>query len=578
MPFSMNYRQAVIDFNDARRKAQLQEVLARLTGETNELLSYEEVRQKLKAIEGSARTLKEIPLDAIIGSLGRYTDFTRDFLPRLDADKSRWASVMEKAIGLEGLPPIDVYKIGDAYFVKDGNHRVSVARQLNASHIQAYITEVKTRVPLSPDIQPDQLIIKAEQVNFFELTQIDKLRPDGDLTVTVPGQYPILEEHISVHRYFMGIDQGRPIPYSEAVTHWYDEVYLPIVEFIHERAILKDFPQRTETDLYLWISRHRADLEKQLGWHLSTDKVAEDLVSAHVQDFLTTVTRMGNRILEVVTPEPLDSGPPVGHWREEHAPKPGEGLFKDLLVTLDRDSEHWYAFDQAVVIAKQDDSKLLGLHILTKSETNSETDLDTIRRKFNDRCRDSDVSGELAFESGGIARVICERAQWADMVIAKLAHPPGDNLLERFESGFRTMIRRCSRPILAVPCNVSPLQRALVAFNNSPKALEALYVAAYMGGKWETHLIVLSVDQEPDSAEALQEPARRYLTDKSIQAEYITHPSGSTAEIILDTARHQNCDLILLGGYKASPIVEVVFGSLVDEVLRHTEIPVLICR
>jgi hypothetical protein len=166
MPENTNYRQAVIDFHEARRKADLQEIFARLTGESNKLLSYEEVRLKLKAYEGNTRGLKEIPLDAIIGSVGRYTDFTRDFLPRRDSDRMRWAAVMEKTTGLEGLPPIDVYQVGDAYFVVDGNHRVSVARQLKASHIQAYITEVRSRIPLSPDTQPDQLIIKAEQVGY----------------------------------------------------------------------------------------------------------------------------------------------------------------------------------------------------------------------------------------------------------------------------------------------------------------------------------------------------------------------------------------------------------------------------
>ena len=136
---------AVIDFQEARRKADLQEVLAWLTGKSNELLSYEDVRQKLRAIEGPGRQLKDIPLDAIVGSVGRYTDFTRDFLPRSNLNKDRWAGVMSETVGMQGLPPIDVYQIGEAYFVLDGNHRVSVARQLNASHIQANVIEVRSR-------------------------------------------------------------------------------------------------------------------------------------------------------------------------------------------------------------------------------------------------------------------------------------------------------------------------------------------------------------------------------------------------------------------------------------------------
>jgi nucleotide-binding universal stress UspA family protein len=579
MPYTMNYHQATIDFNEARRKAQLQEIVARMRGVPNNLFSYEEVRKKLKAVESSIRALEDIPLEAIIGSVGRYTDFTRDFLPRQDSDRSRWASVMEQTTGLEGLPPIEVYKIGDAYFVKDGNHRVSVARQLGAHHIQAFITEVKSRVPLTPDLQPDQLIIKAEYANFLELTQIDQLRPDADFSLTIPGGYPIFEEHISVHRYFMGIDQERSIPYLEAVEHWYDEVYTPIVNIIRERAILKYFPHRTEADLYLWLARHRVDLERYLGWHVSTENIAEDLVSSHAQDFNKTVSRLSDRILDIVIPDPLETGPAVGHWREEHGAKPADsGLFQDLLVALDEDPNSWYSFDQAVVIAKRDGSRLLGLHILPNNKDNEQETISRLQEAFMQRCKNVGVAGELAFEVGGVARVICERAQWADIIIAQLAHPPGDKILERFESGFRTMIRRCSRPILAVPCNVTDLNHVLLAFNNSPKALEALYIAAYMAGKWEIRLTVLSIETDSDSALELQKSAHKYLKEKNILAEYITQQTGDFAEIILKTASEKQCDLILIGGYKATPFVEVVLGSIVDDVLRVTEIPVLICR
>ena len=190
---SINYAQAVSDFFEARRKASLKEIIARITGEQIELFSYEEIRQTLRAYEGNKKTLKEIPLDAIIGSVGRYTDFTKGFLPRRDSDLTRWAIVMEKTTDSEGLPPIEVYQIGDAYFVLDGNHRVSVARELGVTCIQAFVTEVRARVPLSPEIQPDQLILVAEQLDFVEHTKIDQLRPEANLMVTIPGQYPILK-------------------------------------------------------------------------------------------------------------------------------------------------------------------------------------------------------------------------------------------------------------------------------------------------------------------------------------------------------------------------------------------------
>ena len=115
-----------------------------------------------------------------------------------------------------GLPPIEAYKIGEVYFVKDGNHRVSVARQMDLPSIQGYVTEIKTKVSLSPEDNPDSLILKAEYADFLEKTHLDILRPDVNLQLTAPGKYPLLEEHIYVHQYYLGIEEQRDIPLNEA--------------------------------------------------------------------------------------------------------------------------------------------------------------------------------------------------------------------------------------------------------------------------------------------------------------------------------------------------------------------------
>jgi hypothetical protein len=274
-----NYQSAVQDFNEAHLKASMQEVLARLTGKTNELLSYDEVARKLKLHTRSDRGIRNIPIKAIIGSVGRYTDFTRSFLPRRESDRERWArvkAVMADPVGT-GLPPIEVYQVGEAYFVLDGNHRVSIARQDGVKSIEAHIIEIKSDVPVTPDLQPDNLIIQSEYADFLEKTGIQDLRPNVDLSVTAPGQYQKLLEHIDIHRYFMGLDFQRDIPYSEAIAHWYDTVYLPYIEPIRERDLLRWFPGRTETDLYLWVSEHRAVLEKELDWSIRPETAIESL-------------------------------------------------------------------------------------------------------------------------------------------------------------------------------------------------------------------------------------------------------------------------------------------------------------
>ena len=152
LPGNQRYFSALQDFNNARRKASIQEILARLTGKSSELLSYEEVAKKLKLNVRTESGIHDIPLKAIIGSVGRYTEFTRGFLPRKNGDQHRWARVkvvVDDPTGA-GLPPIDVYKVGEVYFVLDGNHRVSVARDEGFELISAHVIEVKTDIPVTP--------------------------------------------------------------------------------------------------------------------------------------------------------------------------------------------------------------------------------------------------------------------------------------------------------------------------------------------------------------------------------------------------------------------------------------------
>ena len=157
---------AIDDFRRARFRAKVERVLARLTGESADLLQYEEVRRKLKARGQVSRGLHNIPIEDIVGSVGRYADFSKSFLPRQDDDEGRWARVKLAMDAQAGVPHIEVYKVGDAYFVLDGNHRVSVARQNGATHIQAHVIEIETRVPLSADVQAEDLVLKAEYTEF----------------------------------------------------------------------------------------------------------------------------------------------------------------------------------------------------------------------------------------------------------------------------------------------------------------------------------------------------------------------------------------------------------------------------
>ena len=500
----VNYQSALQDFSEAHLKASLQEALARLTGKPNELLSYDEIAQKLKLQGRTDRGVHEIPVKAIVGSVGRYTDFTRTFLPRRPGDQERWArvkAVMDDPVGM-GMDPIEVYKVGEAYFVLDGNHRVSIARQEGFEFIEAHVIEVKTEIPITPDLQPDELIIKAEYAEFLQKTEIKSLRPNVDLSVTVPGQYAKLLDHIEVHRYFMGLDLQRDIPYSEAVEHWYDEIYLPFIEPLRERGMLRWFPDRTETDLYLWVSEHRATLENELGWSIRPDVALTNLA-------VEVNSRADNE----------ESAP--GTWRStKMMDRYTDRLFMDILVSVSGSADGWLALEQAILVAQKETASLHGIHIVPPKTDPKSPDALAVQAQFNKRCQEVDLRGKLTIENGSVSDLVSRRALLTDLIVLNVSHPPEPGL-SSLGSGLRSIIWRSARPILTVPGSVSPMDKALVAFDGSPKSKEALFVAAYLAEKWQTELTIVTLSNDDTISPSVQDHARAYLELHEIEADYL---------------------------------------------------------
>ncbi|MGB9668891.1 MAG: universal stress protein, partial [Anaerolineales bacterium] len=404
-----NFSTAINEFYRARNQAQLKEIIARVRGESNKLLNYDEVRKRLHAQGAIDRGLKEIPITSIVGSCGRYNDFTRDFLPKKDSIKDRWARVRTAVTGVRGLPPIEVYKIGDAYFVKDGNHRVSVARQLGMAYIQAYVTEVQSRVPLSPEITPDSLIIAEEYVHFLEKTHLDNTIPDLDLSVSIPGQYTILEEHISVHRYFMGIEYKREISYPEAALDWYQNYYLPIAKKIEELGILRSYPQRTITDLYLFISENQAELEKRLGWQIGSDRAIISLIETLPQDFQNWWTKLFIKFDAFFFKGKFSPGPPPGDWRQMATTIfPKDALIQDILVPIDGEQGGWLAVQQAKQIAERENAAIHAIHVTNAGS--DESDAELLHTTYDQLFNDSSIAHDLVIAQGNIADSICSRS------------------------------------------------------------------------------------------------------------------------------------------------------------------------
>ncbi|MBX2999669.1 MAG: universal stress protein [Caldilineaceae bacterium] len=583
-PVGNQFNNALQEFRRARLLGDLEQLRARLTGRTAELLSYEDVRRMLHA--GSAvgkRELRDVPLSAIVGSVGRYKDFTRNFLPLQDGTASRWANLQMRASGLAGFPPIEVYQVGDAYFVHDGNHRVSVARQMGADHIEAYVTRFESKVPLSPDDDLDDLIIKAEYADFLALTRLDQSRPDHDLLVTTPGRYPLITAQIEAHRERLSEESGRKISIPEATTHWYDTVYLPTVQVIRDRGMLRDFPNRTQADLYAWIHKYREELIDALGWEVDPETVAIDLPQRFSPRADRRIARLGERLRSVFTPNLLESGPAPGEWRRTRMAGSAETrLFRNILVPIGLQESDWAALDQALVIARREGSTLHGLHIVRNERAAESPRVRRWRDRFQETCNAANVLGEMAVvvastDMSSIMGIISERARWVDLVAIRVDRPPGAQPLARLGSSISMLLRRCPRPVLTVPEHHYPIERAILAYDGSPKADEALYVCAYLTGRWQLPLTVVSVLEGNSVDDETVARAKTQLAQYEVDADFVCE-RGEVASILLEVAARGNCDLFVMGGYGFSPLLEVVLGSTVDEILRTAATPVLVCR
>jgi hypothetical protein len=302
-------------------KGQVADLLGKITGSNTDLVSYDAVANRLRARQQIEMGTRMVPLEQIVGSVGRYRDFTRTFLPRAGINAERWARIDAIMHSLEGYLPIELYKIGEVFFVRDGNHRVSVARANGLTHIEAYVTEIETDVDLTlDDFERDQWIIKIERAEFLKRTKLDELRPDNNVVLTEPGRYRILLRHIVVHEYFRNLDLEREeseqrLTWPQAVTSWYDNVYLPVVEAIREHNLLASFPNRTEADLYLWITYHREELAKRYEMApLTPDAAVRTFAQVHsdklLQQALKAVTLGFRRTFG-------DTERPVGMSEEE---------------------------------------------------------------------------------------------------------------------------------------------------------------------------------------------------------------------------------------------------------------------
>lgn len=283
------------DFDRARQKAFLNDLRATFGGRANDLLPFHELRRRLSPESESYRGMQTVPVAQIIGSMDRFRDFDRTFLPRKKATQGRWSRIDRAYYEDVRLPPIQLYKVGDIYFVKDGNHRVSVARERGVEFIDAEVIEGHVRVPLHSEMSPRELLLQAEYAEFLRHTDLDLVQPDHDIRPTALGRYDEMWQHISLHREWLSSIWHRDATVQEAVKDWYAWIYMPIVRIVRDRGVLDAFPRLTEADVYLWVMKHRAELGEEVGHDVGPVESAEDYA-----EIMTSDRGVGDRISSIV--------------------------------------------------------------------------------------------------------------------------------------------------------------------------------------------------------------------------------------------------------------------------------------
>ena len=269
--------QAAQDFNRVRVREAFTRLLSFTNSDSRAMLSLEEVKELLHPKSETYLGMRTVPVDRIVGSEGRYRDFNRRFLPRYEYLRTRWMKVDLAHIQDVILPPIKLYELGGLYFVRDGNHRVSVAKVKGVMEIDAEVVSLGSEIKLDGAMTRQDIlesVIGWEQARFIEKTGYQF--PPEELKFSEPGRYDELLQHILTHKYFINQSFRREIRLEQALASWYYNVFKPIIDIIKEEGLLIRFPGRTAADLYVWIVQHWDALKQKYGHDFSMVDAARD--------------------------------------------------------------------------------------------------------------------------------------------------------------------------------------------------------------------------------------------------------------------------------------------------------------
>lgn len=291
--------QASEDFSKARVREKILSILNILSPEKQQLLSLYDIKSLVKPKNESYKGMKVVAVKDIVGSEGRYRDFNKAFLPRKEHLKNRWISIDKAHITDVILPPIKLYKIGDLYFVRDGNHRVSVAKMQKVYAIDAEVVELNSEITLKKGMTRSELeekVIEYERRHLLEETHIDQYIDMSTIYFTAPGRYMEMLNHILGHKYFINQGNKEEITLEEATKSWFKNLYTPVIETVREDSLVARFTNRTEADLYIWIVKHWDDLKNKYGQDFPLDQATKEYSEIYgkniLQNFISYIKKI----------------------------------------------------------------------------------------------------------------------------------------------------------------------------------------------------------------------------------------------------------------------------------------------
>ena len=254
------------DFLRSRRLQTLSSLAARLRGDhadTSRPRSFDEVVEALGPRGERRLGLQLIPLDAIIGSVDKVRDFDRRFRPTSDRSRARWERIARASRVGEEIPPIDVYKLGDYYFVRDGHHRVSVARALRLRLIEAEVTEVQTLLEPRDFGRRTEREMKLWRKLFLQRVPLEKGLRER-VTVSEPYAYGMLAEMVEAWATRQMQAQEHLMTKQEMARRWMDEEFAPVLELIDDAGLRAE--DETEADAYMRVAGERYRLIREHLW------------------------------------------------------------------------------------------------------------------------------------------------------------------------------------------------------------------------------------------------------------------------------------------------------------------------